>query len=270
MLVSVHFLVATLRIGEWVGYFADYCYASTWLNRPHSLLHSLNIFSFSLSAKMLVVNPLWMKAALDQDWHFYIFAFGVLPSFLTFDTYTWFFCLTVSMSICCSGIMPSVHKLVRLLTMIWLVIILGNSLSNTELLPLKYTLKDWYFMIHYNRLHLSALLCHRPAEERWKDVGFLGTVTVKEKYPLLGKEVLQFTWKLYFSIIGEELLQTSFVINMQTNCSYHLHLHFSLHHKGNFQRKAATGFRDFDIWSSNLSATTKSIWASNDFFLCVW
>lgn len=103
------------RVGS---YFAYYCYASTWLNRPHSLLHSLNIFSFSLSAKMLVVNPLWMKAVLDQVWHFYIFVFGVMPSFLTFDTYTWFFCLTASMSICYIGIMPSIHKLIRLLTMI--------------------------------------------------------------------------------------------------------------------------------------------------------
>lgn len=98
----------------------------------------------------------------------------------------------------------------------------GTVFQTLEFLPLKDTLKAQYFMTHYNRLHPSALLCHRPAEERRKgDAGFLGTVTVKGKYPLLGKEILKFTRRLYFSITREELLQTSFVIHVQANTSYH-------------------------------------------------
>lgn len=111
----------------------------------------------------------------------------------------------------------------------------GTVFQTLEFLPLKDTLKAQYFMTHYNRLHPSALLCHRPAEERRKgDAGFLGTVTVKGKYPLLGKEILKFTRRLYFSITREELLQTSFVIHVQANSSYHLHLSITLHHKSNF------------------------------------
>lgn len=67
----------------------------------------------------------------------------------------------------------------------------GTVFQTLEFPPLKDKLKDQYCMTHDNRLHPSALLCHRPAEERRKgDTGFLGTATVKRKYPLLGKEIL--------------------------------------------------------------------------------
>lgn len=192
MLVSEHSLVATVRIRERVSYFADYCYASTWLNRPHSLLHSLSIFSFSLCAKMLVVNHLWMKAVLDQDWHFCIFVFGVLPSFLTFDTYTWFF-LSHSVRVHLLQWHHAQHSQVGQIAHYDIACdnSRGTVFQTLEFPPLKDKLKDRYCMTHDNRFHPSALLCHRPAEERGKgDTGFLDTVTVKGKYPLLGKEIL--------------------------------------------------------------------------------